>query len=101
MTDDPGAIIFNALLYEFDYPEILRSCYPVEEGNVSTVTIGNTLFGMTYFGINKFSDFRVLNFKGLELLVGSYSVPGEYAVRKLVNTIKRADFVGEGVQPSI
>ncbi len=56
---------------------------------------------MAYFGINKFSDFRVLNFKGLELLVGSYSVPGEYAVRKLVNTIKQADFVGEGIQPSI
>jgi hypothetical protein len=51
--------------------------------------------------INKFSDFRVLNFKGLELLVGAYSVPGEYAVRKLVNTIREADFVGDGVQPSI
>jgi hypothetical protein len=51
--------------------------------------------------INKFSDFRVLNFKGLELLVGSYAVPGEYAVRKLVNTIREADFVGDGVQPSI
>lgn len=101
MTDDPGAIIFNALLHEFRFHEILSSCYPVEEGNISAVTIGNTLFGMAYFGINKFSDFRVLNFKGLELLVGSYSVPGEYAVRKLVNTIKQADCAGEGVQRSV
>lgn len=101
MTDDPGAIIFNAMLKEFRFHEILSSCYPVEEGNLSAVTIGNTLFGMAYFGINKFSDFRVLNFKGLELLVGSYSVPGEYTVRRLVNMIKQADFAGEGVQRSI
>jgi hypothetical protein len=101
LTDDPGAIIFNAMLHEFHFPEILRSCYPVEDGAIATETLGKTLFGMAYFGINKFSDFRVLNFKGLELLVGAHSVPGEYAVRKLVNTIREADFVGDGVQPSI
>jgi hypothetical protein len=37
----------------------------------------------------------------LELLVGSYSVPGVYAVRKLVNLIKEADFASEGVQHSV
>jgi hypothetical protein len=57
LTDDPGAIIFNAMLHEFRFPDILRSCYPVEKGDISTATIGNTLFGMVYFGINKFSDF--------------------------------------------
>jgi hypothetical protein len=101
LTDDPGAIIFNAMLHEFRFPDILHSCYPVEEGNISTPTIGNTLFGMVYFGINKFSDFRVLNFNGLELLVGSYSVPGEYTVRKLLDTIKQVDFTGEGMQLSV
>ena len=101
MTDDPGAVIFNAMLHEFRFPEILRSCYPVGNGAIATETLGHTLFGMAYFGINKFSDFRVLNFKGLELLVGSYSIPGEYAARKLVNTVKQADFVGEGLQPPI
>ena len=40
---------------------------------------------MIYFGANKFDDFRVMNFKGLELLIGSYTVPGERTVRKLVN----------------
>jgi len=43
-----------------------------------------------------------LNFKGLELRIGSYSVPGERKVRKLVNAVRMAGVVtGAGIHPSI
>lgn len=42
------------------------------------------------------------NFKGLELLSGTYSVPGERTIRKLVNAIRKADAVtGAGIHLSI
>jgi hypothetical protein len=46
--------------------------------------------------------FNVMNFKGLELLIGTYSVHGERTVRKLVNVIREADAVtGVGIHPSM
>jgi len=102
LTDDPGAILFNVMLREFKFHEILQACYPVKPGNIPAEAIGNMLFSMIYFGANKFDDFRVMNFKGLELLIGTYLVPGERTVRKLVNAIRGADAVtGVGIHPSM
>ncbi len=102
LTDDPGAILFNVMLREFKFHEILEACYPIKPGNTPVETVGNMLFSMIYFGANKFDDFRVMNFKGLELLIGTYSVPGERTVRKLVNGVMMADVVtGAGMHPSI
>jgi len=102
LTDDPGAILFNVMLREFKFHEILQACYPVKPSNIPAEAVGNMLFSMIYFGANKFDDFRVMNFKGLELLIGTYSVPGERTVRKLVNVIRGADAVtGVGIHPSM
>jgi len=102
LTDDPGAILFNVMLREFKFHEILEACYPIKPGNTPAETAGNMLFSMICFGANKFDDFRVMNFKGLELLIGTYSVPGERTVRKLVNAVRMADIVtGAGIHPSI
>ena len=76
LIDDPGAILINVMLREFKFYEILQACYPVKPGTIPTEAVGNMPFSMTYFGANKFNDFRVMNFKGLELLIGTYSVPG-------------------------
>jgi len=90
------------MLREFQFHEILEACYPIKPGNIPAEVVGNMLFSMIYFGANKFDDFRVMNFKGLELLIGSYTVPGERTVRKLVNGIRGADAVtGAGIHPSI
>ncbi|MCD6456095.1 MAG: hypothetical protein J7K81_04830 [Methanophagales archaeon] len=90
------------MLREFQFHEILEACYPIKPGNIPAEVVGNMLFSMIYFGANKFDDFRVMNFKGLELLIGSYTVPGERTVRKLVNGIRGADAVtGASIHPSI
>jgi len=45
--------------------------------------------------------YRLLATYNLELLIGTYSVPGERTVRKLVNAVRMADVVtGAGIRPN-